>query len=54
MAERLRKKAELQKKATRPASFAESFKTEQQKQKDLKMSPEERRNRLCEELGRGC
>lgn len=54
MAERLRKKAELQKKASRPMSFSESFKTEQEKQKGMQKSKAELRNAMCEELGRGC
>jgi hypothetical protein len=54
MAERLRRKAELQKKASRPMSFGDSLKSEQDKQKNLQKSKEERRNALCEELGRGC
>ena len=54
MAERLRRKAELQKKATKPASFADSLAAEKKKKEELKKSKEERRNALCEELGRGC
>jgi len=54
MAERLRKKAELKKKMARPTSYMDSLKSEQEKKKDLQMSKEERRNALCEELGRGC
>mmetsp|Transcript_4556 Transcript_4556/g.6926 ORF Transcript_4556/g.6926 Transcript_4556/m.6926 type:complete len:138 (+) Transcript_4556:168-581(+) len=54
MEERIRKKRELQKKATKPATFKESFSKEQDKQKDLQKSKEERRAALCEELGRGC
>jgi len=54
MAERLRRKAELQKKASKPASFADSLAAEKQKKEELKKSKEERRNALCEELGRGC
>jgi hypothetical protein len=54
MEEKLRKKAELQKKATRPTTFGESFKGEMEKQKEMQMTKEERRNRMCEELGRGC
>jgi len=41
-------------KATRATGFADSTKQEFQKQKDMKKSREERRNALCEELGRGC
>jgi len=54
MAERLRRKAELQKKASKPVSFGESLAAEKQKKDELKKSKEERRNALCEELGRGC
>mmetsp|Transcript_33305 Transcript_33305/g.44175 ORF Transcript_33305/g.44175 Transcript_33305/m.44175 type:complete len:146 (-) Transcript_33305:263-700(-) len=54
MAARLARKAELQKKAARPISFTESLKSEKMKQKELEKSKAERRNALCEELGRGC
>lgn len=54
MAERLRRKAELQKKASTPTSFGESMKSEKAKQAALKKSQDERRNAMCEELGRGC
>ena len=54
MAERLRKKAELQKAASKPINFKESMEVEKKKQEALKKSKEERRNALCEELGRGC
>jgi len=54
MAARLARKAELQKKAARPISFTESLKSEKTKQKELEKSKAERRNALCEELGRGC
>ena len=55
MAERLRRKAELQKKASQPASFLDSLKTEKAKQEEFsKATKEDRRNALCEELGRGC
>ena len=54
MKERLRKKAELQKALAKPASFKESIEVERKKQESLKKSKEERRNALCEELGRGC
>eukprot|EP00525_Craspedostauros_australis_P008641 CAMPEP_0198134362 /NCGR_PEP_ID=MMETSP1442-20131203/60039_1 /TAXON_ID= /ORGANISM="Craspedostauros australis, Strain CCMP3328" /LENGTH=234 /DNA_ID=CAMNT_0043795505 /DNA_START=610 /DNA_END=1315 /DNA_ORIENTATION=- len=55
LAEKLRKKAELQKKAARPATFSASLEGEMQKKKEMSaMSKEEKRNRLCEELGRGC
>lgn len=55
MEERIRRKAELQKKAGRPTSFTEGLKVEREKQNMYKdETPAERRNRLCEELGRGC
>lgn len=54
MKERLRRKAELQKAQSKPASFKESMEAERKKQDSLKKSQEERRNALCEELGRGC
>ena len=55
MQERLRRKAELQKKAAAPKGFAESMKSERAKQADFSsQSKEDRRNALCEELGRGC
>jgi hypothetical protein len=54
MEERLRKKAELQKKLGTPKTFSDSLKTEKEKQKDLSKSKEERRRAMCEELGRGC
>jgi len=54
MAERLLKKAELKKKMARPTTYIDSLKGEQEKKKELQKSQEERRNALCEELGRGC
>mmetsp|Transcript_1037 Transcript_1037/g.2403 ORF Transcript_1037/g.2403 Transcript_1037/m.2403 type:complete len:143 (+) Transcript_1037:173-601(+) len=54
MAERLRRKAELQKQGSRPASFGDSLAKEREKQKGMQMSKEERRDALCETLGRGC
>ena len=54
MAERLRRKAELQKKNAKPMNYSESMKAEKEKQKELQKSGAERRNALCEELGRGC
>mmetsp|Transcript_8044 Transcript_8044/g.16705 ORF Transcript_8044/g.16705 Transcript_8044/m.16705 type:complete len:143 (-) Transcript_8044:922-1350(-) len=54
MAERLRRKAELQKQGTRPATFSDSLTKEREKQKGMQMSKEERRDALCETLGRGC
>jgi hypothetical protein len=53
-AERLRIKAELQKKNAKPMSFTENLKQEKDKQKALQKSNDQRRNALCEELGRGC
>ena len=54
MAERLRIKAELKKKATKPMGYKESMEAEKNKQKSLEKSKEERRRAMCEELGRGC
>jgi hypothetical protein len=55
MKDRLRRKAELQKQAAAPKGLAESMKAEKEKQGEIKkLSKEERRNALCEELGRGC
>jgi hypothetical protein len=55
MEERLRRKAELQKQAAQPKTFGDSLKNEMQKQNQLKsQTKEERRNAMCEELGRGC
>ena len=54
MKERLRRKAELQKAKSQPKTFLESMEAEKKKQDGLKKSKEERRNALCEELGRGC
>ena len=51
---RLAKKAELQKKAAQPKTFTDSFRGEQAKQDEMKRkTKEERRNAMCEELGRG-
>jgi hypothetical protein len=50
----LRRKAELQKKNAKPLSFTENLAAEREKQKQLEKTKEERRNALCEELGRGC
>ena len=54
MAARLKKKAELQKKASRPMNFKDSMAREAEMQQSLKKSKEEKRNAMCEELGRGC
>jgi len=54
LAARLKRKAELQKKKGSKSDFGTSFKAEQDKKKDLKMTNAERRNALCEDLGRGC
>jgi hypothetical protein len=54
MADRLRRKAELQKAASKPTNIKDSMDAEKRKQNDLKKSKEERRNAMCEELGRGC
>jgi len=50
---RLKKKAELKAKAAQPKSYAESLQKELEKKKET-MSREERRDAMCEELGRGC
>jgi hypothetical protein len=55
MAEKLRRKAELQKKAQKPATFKESLANELETREGLKkQTKEERRAAMCEELGRGC
>ena len=55
MEERLRKKAELKAKASSAKNYSESLKNELKKKEEAKgQSKEERRNALCEELGRGC
>ena len=54
MAERLRIKAELKKKVSKPMGYKESMEAERNKQKSLQKSKDERRIALCEELGRGC
>jgi hypothetical protein len=54
MEARLKRKAELQKKASKPQTFTESLIGEMSKQKDMEKSKQERRDAMCEELGRGC
>ena len=54
MTERLRRKAELQKAKSQPATFKDSMAAERKKQEEFKKSKEERRIAMCEELGRGC
>ncbi|KAL3762959.1 hypothetical protein ACHAWU_001106 [Discostella pseudostelligera] len=54
MAERLRIKAELKKKASKPMGYKESMEAEKNKQKSLQKTKEEQRAAMCEELGRGC
>jgi hypothetical protein len=54
MALKLEKKAELQKAIAKPVTIKESFAVEKTKQKSLQKSKEERRDAMCEELGRGC
>lgn len=54
LAERLRIKAELKKKASKPMGYKESMEAEKNKQISLKKSKEEQRRAMCEELGRGC
>ena len=54
-AERLRKKAELQRKAAAPKTYSDSIQNEISKQSELKKQTKvDRRNAMCEELGRGC
>lgn len=53
MEERIRRKLELQKKAS-ASTFKDSLAREKEKQALLKKSKEERMAALCEELGRGC
>jgi hypothetical protein len=54
MKERLRIKAELKQKASKPMGYKESMQQEKNKQKSLKKTKDEERNAMCEELGRGC
>jgi hypothetical protein len=55
LAAKLAKKAALQKKATSSRKYVEGFKGEQEKQDDMKkQTKQERRDMMCEELGRGC
>eukprot|EP00588_Corethron_pennatum_P014016 CAMPEP_0194279668 /NCGR_PEP_ID=MMETSP0169-20130528/14059_1 /TAXON_ID=218684 /ORGANISM="Corethron pennatum, Strain L29A3" /LENGTH=87 /DNA_ID=CAMNT_0039024119 /DNA_START=283 /DNA_END=546 /DNA_ORIENTATION=- len=54
MAERIRKKMELQKKKTASLDYGESRKNEAEKQEGMKKSAKEKREAMCEELGRGC
>mmetsp|Transcript_14511 Transcript_14511/g.18307 ORF Transcript_14511/g.18307 Transcript_14511/m.18307 type:complete len:97 (-) Transcript_14511:667-957(-) len=55
MKKKLEMKAELQKKASsKSAGFGDNLRQEREKQASLKMSKEERRIQLCEQLGRGC
>mmetsp|Transcript_3072 Transcript_3072/g.4657 ORF Transcript_3072/g.4657 Transcript_3072/m.4657 type:complete len:130 (+) Transcript_3072:130-519(+) len=54
MEERLRQKAELKKKVAKPTTYQGSFQSEMEKQKSLQKTKEEKRNAMCEELGRGC
>jgi hypothetical protein len=55
MVAKLKRKAELQKQAAAPRSFTESFQKEREKEKEFKTkSQDERRDSMCETLGRGC
>jgi hypothetical protein len=55
MAAKLKKKAELQAKATQSRKFIQGFSNEQEKQGEMKkQTKEERRAMMCESLGRGC
>jgi hypothetical protein len=51
----VRRKLELQKEKAAPKTLQESFRAEQSKQKEMNgQTKAERRNAMCEELGRGC
>mmetsp|Transcript_49263 Transcript_49263/g.96371 ORF Transcript_49263/g.96371 Transcript_49263/m.96371 type:complete len:155 (+) Transcript_49263:72-536(+) len=55
MAERIRKKMELQKKKTASLDYGESRKNELEKQGEMsKLTKAQKREAMCEELGRGC
>lgn len=55
MAAKLKRKAELQKKASSPRNYGDSLKGELEKQGGMKQqTKEQRRDAMCEELGRGC
>jgi hypothetical protein len=55
MEARLKLKAELKAKVAKPKTFQESLQKEKEKQKvDKELTGAERRNAMCEELGRGC
>jgi hypothetical protein len=56
MQDRIKRKMELQKNASKAKSinFVESMQGEQEKQKAMKKTQAERRAAMCEELGRGC
>ena len=55
MAAKLKKKAELQAKATTSRKYVQGFSNEMEKQGEMKkQTKEERRAMMCEELGRGC
>lgn len=55
MAAKLKKKAELQAKATTSRKYVQGFSNEMEKQDEMKkQTKEERRAQMCESLGRGC
>lgn len=55
MEEKLLKKKQLQQKLQKPASFKENLANELEVRKDIKkQTKEERRDAMCQELGRGC
>lgn len=54
MKERLRIKAELKKKVSKPMGYKDSMEAEMNKQKSLQKTKDEKRIAMCEELGRGC
>ncbi|CAB9519570.1 expressed unknown protein [Seminavis robusta] len=52
---RIKLKAELKAKAASPKTFQDGLKAEKEKrEKDKSMTQAERRNAMCEDLGRGC
>ena len=55
MADRVRRKTELQKKSAAPATYKDSFTREMERKTEMNSKTQvERRNAMCEELGRGC
>jgi hypothetical protein len=54
MEAKLKRKAELQKASSKPIGFKENMEAEKRKQDSLLKTKEQRRDAMCEELGRGC